>query len=185
MAALTALDVAKITGKPLDNVRRHLPLILQECSEAKILSPQAIVAVVATVATEGPFAPINEYGSPAYFVKNYWEDLDRRHSLGNTSAENAVKYHGRGFVQLTGEANYWKYSDAAGVDLLKDPEKANDPEIAARLLVAFMRDHGCDVWATRGNWRKVRTQVNGGLNNWEYFAGKNGVVWRLIELAYR
>lgn len=186
MGALTAVDVARITGKPLANVQRHLPLILRECERNKITSPLAVVAVIATTAVEGPFAPINEYGNNAYFVKNYWEDESRRNALGNTSAEAAVMFHGRGFVQLTGENNYKKYSAAAGVDLHKDPDKANDPLIAAKILVAYIRDHGVDVWAQRGNWRKVRTLVNGGINGWEYFAGgKSGIVWKLLELAFK
>lgn len=185
MGVLTAVDVAKITGKPLENVQRHLPLILKVCEQNKITSPLALVAIIATVATEGPFAPISEYGNPDYFIKNYWQDEVRRKALGNTSATAAVMYKGRGFVQLSGEHNYKKYSFAAGVDLHKEPEKANDPMIAAKILVAYIKDHGVDVWAQRGNWRRCRTLVNGGLNGWDYFAGKKGIVWRLLELAYR
>lgn len=45
---------------------------------------------------------------------------------------------GRGFVQLTHEANYRAASKAAGVDLVADPAKAMDADVAARVLVFGM-----------------------------------------------
>ena len=45
---------------------------------------------------------------------------------------------GRGFIQLTHEANYRAASKAAGIDLVADPAKAMDADVAARVLVLGM-----------------------------------------------
>jgi putative chitinase len=49
---------------------------------------------------------------------------------------------GRGFNQLTGRFNYQKYGAAVGLDsqLIESQDLANDPTIAARLLVSFLQD---------------------------------------------
>ena len=60
--------------------------------------------------------------------------------LGNDKIGDAWKYRGGGFNQLTGKAAYAKYSKAAGVDLVKFPEKINDPTVAAKVNAAFMKD---------------------------------------------
>lgn len=49
-------------------------------------------------------------------------------------------WHGRGFVQLTWEANYKKAGRALGVDLTTDPRKAMEPAISAQILVHGMKE---------------------------------------------
>lgn len=46
------------------------------------------------------------------------------------------KFHGRGYFQYTGRYNYQIFGDKFGVDLVSDPDKAADPEMAARLAIA-------------------------------------------------
>lgn len=173
----TAEEVHKATGKPLENIKLYLPGIYFAMDEAQIISIPAVIATLATVAVEGPFKPIDEYGGPKYFAK-----YDGRTDLGNVQPGDGARFHGRGFVQLTGRLNYTKYGKALGVDLVADPEKANDPVIAARVLCKYMRDHGCDVWAARGHWEKVRKLVNGGTNGLPHFLE---CVWNLLDVAYR
>ena len=47
------------------------------------------------------------------------------------------KYRGRGFIQLTGEANYKEVGELIGVDLLNNPDLMLEPEIAARASAAY------------------------------------------------
>jgi hypothetical protein len=58
-------------------------------------------------------------------------------TAGNQGGNDGSKYIGRGYNQLTGKANYKAFGDSIGVDLVKNPEKVNDPEIAAKVLVAY------------------------------------------------
>lgn len=60
--------------------------------------------------------------------------------LGNTQAGDGGKYIGRGYIQLTGRANYTKYGNLIGQDLITDPRKLNSPETAAEVSVKYMLD---------------------------------------------
>lgn len=67
------------------------------------------------------FEPITEYGSQEYLrAKKYYPWI------------------GRGYVQLTWEDNYKKMGGLIDVDLIADPEKANDPDVAVRVLFEGM-----------------------------------------------
>lgn len=59
--------------------------------------------------------------------------------MGNKEDEG-FKYRGRGLIQLTGKDNYKKYGDMIGVDLVGNPDMANDPTIASKLAAAYFAD---------------------------------------------
>ena len=59
--------------------------------------------------------------------------------MGN-AADEGYKYRGRGLIQLTGKANYEKYGKMIGVDLVENPDLANDPQIASSLAAAYFAD---------------------------------------------
>lgn len=63
-----------------------------------------------------------------------------RKDLGNTEAGDGWKYRGRGFIQLTGRDNYNRYGKRIGVDLIADPDLANDPKVAAKLAAEYFAD---------------------------------------------
>lgn len=81
---------------------------------------------------------MKELGGDAYFKRMY--DIGgsrpaKARELGNISPGDGVKFAGRGYVQLTGRANYQKAGKALGLDLLKEPGLVEDPETAARVLI--------------------------------------------------
>jgi len=59
-------------------------------------------------------------------------------SMGNNEPGDGWKYRGRGFIQITGKNNYARYGKMIGVDLIGNPDQANDPSIAAKLAAAFV-----------------------------------------------
>ena len=59
--------------------------------------------------------------------------------MGNKEDEG-YKYRGRGLIQLTGKDNYKKFGDMIGVDLVKNPDMANDPAIAQKLAAAYFSE---------------------------------------------
>lgn len=64
--------------------------------------------------------------------------------LGNTQPGDGGKYIGRGYIQLTGRANYAKYGAMVGQDLIGNPKLLSDPTIAAEVSVKYMLDR-CKV----------------------------------------
>ena len=67
-------------------------------------------------------------------------DKTAKLGLGNTQPGDGYKFRGRGFNQLTGRAAYERYSKAAGVDLVANPDALNTPEIAAKVNAAYLQD---------------------------------------------
>ena len=59
--------------------------------------------------------------------------------MGN-AADEGYKYRGRGLIGLTGKDNYAKFGKLVGVDLVKNPDLANDPEVAKKIVVAYFKE---------------------------------------------
>lgn len=85
--------------------------------------------------------PIKEMGGDAYFTRMY--DIrgnrpDKARELGNLTPGDGARYCGRGFVQLTGKANYAAAGKKLSVDLVNHPELALTPAIAAEIMIHGM-----------------------------------------------
>ncbi len=162
---------------PIDNVRSNWPLMLAALQKHTVCDLATCIAAIATVAVEtGNFSPIKERGGPAYFTKLYEENVKRAADLGNTQPGDGAKFRGRGFVQITGRANYTNYGRAIGVDLIDNPDRALEPGIAAEVLALFFRDRKIPGAAALGKWETVRRRVNGGLTGWDRFSAYVGAL---------
>jgi predicted chitinase len=158
--AANALEVS------LNNIQIYLPRILSALQTRGILSNPSLIATLATIKVEtGIFKPIYEQGSYNYFVSNYGSRSD----LGNETDEDGYTYRGRGFIQITGKANYAHYSQALRVNLLNNPDLALDPIVSSEILAQYFYERKVDIHAEHGNWQQVRIDVNGGLNGWDDF----------------
>jgi predicted chitinase len=71
----------------------------------------------------------------------YGKDTKMGRDMGNTEAGDGFKYRGRGFIGLTGKANYSAASKAIYGDdrLVKNPDLVNDPQVAADVSAWFMK----------------------------------------------
>ncbi|MEM7546653.1 MAG: hypothetical protein AAF367_14055 [Pseudomonadota bacterium] len=72
--------------------------------------------------------PIKEYGGSKYFFRKYDIEGDNprlARELGNIAKGDGVRFHGRGFVQLTGRANYAAWEKRLKTDLTSSYENAN------------------------------------------------------------
>ncbi|NMW31732.1 hypothetical protein HKD42_06635 [Altererythrobacter sp. RZ02] len=78
---------------------------------------------------------ISEYGGAAYFNERYGPGTPVGRVLGNTQPGDGNRFHGRGFVQLTGRANYTDWKRRLGVDIVSHPERVLDQDIATRILM--------------------------------------------------
>jgi len=164
---LSPREIARAIGSSPADVAETWPVI-EEALEAEGMDdvPNRI-AVLATMVTEvGPgLRPINEYGGPSYFTQMY----EGRSDLGNTRPGDGARFHGRGYIQLTGRANYRSYGERLGMPLEERPDMALEPEVGARVLAEYFKDRGIDDDARRGEWDDVRRKVNGGYNGWSTY----------------
>ena len=89
------------------------------------------------------FSRMKEVGGKQYFAKLYDPKSSPRTAkiLGNTHVGDGVRYHGRGFIQITGRDNYRMAGKALNLPLEQQPELAARPDIAAKIAVWY--------WQTR------------------------------------
>lgn len=158
--------VASILNCPLADVQANLPAILTALAEQKILDKPTLVAAIATIGVEtGGFRPIKEFGDEAYFTRNY----EGRQDLGNLWPGDGCKYCGRGFIQITGRANYKSYGLRLNLPLEDKPDLALDPVVGAKILALYFNECGVFLAARDRRWKRVRALVNGGYNGLDEF----------------
>ncbi len=161
---------------PRVNIEKHLPSVLQALVASELQDKPMVLMALATIRaeTEG-FVPIAE-------AQSKWNtspggkpfDLyDKRTDLGNSQPGDGERYRGRGFIQLTGKDNYRVHGNAIGLgdDLLNNPERANDPDIAARLLCSFIKskERAIKEALMERDLRHARRLVNGGAHGLDRF----------------
>lgn len=116
----------------------------------------------------GGFSTKREIWGPTAAQKRY----EGRKTLGNTEVGDGKKYRGRGYIQLTGRANYTAYNKSLLARGIKDDVVENPDLVATK----FAADASCYWWKNIGtgltklslagtadsNVKKVSTRVNGG-----------------------
>ena len=117
-----------------------LDFILNEWEISGLTDLRWLAYMLATTYHETAFTmqAVKEYGSDQYFVKRYWENKKIAAELGNRSAQDAIDFCGKGFVQLTGRYNYKKMGPLVSADLVKEPHLAMNIMIAAQILFEGM-----------------------------------------------
>lgn len=125
--------------------------------EAGIRTNIAKAAFLAQLAHEsGGFKYMKELASGAAY--------EGRRDLGNTQSGDGVRFKGRGFIQVTGRANYTKAAADLGLDLVNHPELAEEPENAARISAWYWKMRKITTPADAGDFVKVTRLINGGTN---------------------
>lgn len=160
---------------PIGNIKANLPSVLDALVSAQLPDRQMVLMALGTIRAETEcFLPISEgqsrfNSSPS---GHPFDLYDNRQDLGNTGAPDGSNYRGRGFVQLTGRANYSHYGSEIGQDLVANPELANDPQVAANLLARFLGDREDRIREAlaANDLATARRLVNGGSNGLDRFS---------------
>jgi putative chitinase len=130
------LNQTQVSG--LDNLVGYIEL------DSDVTDLRWAAYMLATVKHEcaDTFQPITERGAKSYFDK-YEPGTSIGKDLGNKVKGDGYLYRGRGYVQLTGRANYEKMSSNLGLtgedDLIVRPDNALHPDIAYRIMSYGMR----------------------------------------------
>ena len=135
----------------------YLPYIQQAMQEFDITLYLRETAFLAQLAHESAeLRYMEEIASGAAY--------EGRADLGNTQPGDGKRYKGRGPIQLTGRANYKKYGDLLGLDLINNPTTAATPQVGFRIAGLFWKSNGLNELADQQQFEKITRRINGGLN---------------------
>lgn len=126
----------------------------------KYKSPQAIMGVSKQASSAG----INAVRAAMASGPQSVAELMYGGRMGNVMPGDAYNFRGRGAIQLTGRDNYAAAGKALGVDLLKNPELASDPKVAAQIATWYWKKNGVGAAAMNGDVTAVTEKINGGRN---------------------
>jgi len=185
------LDIASqmLPGARLSNIKTHLPPVLNALNVVNLTTGPVILAALSTIRAEtAGFVPIDEGISRFNTSPNGhpFDLYDNRGDLGNRGRPDGDDFKGRGFIQLTGRSNYEKFGPIVGIpDLAQNPTKANDPEVAAKLLAAFIKSKERIIKEAllEDDLRTARRAVNGGSHGLEAFSDAYRTGQRLLGLS--
>jgi len=186
MPNVSVQSVAKMfPGVPVANITENLPFVLQALADAGLGDKNMILMALATIRAEtGNFTPLSEFqskfntppGGPPFSL------YDNRRDLGNQGPPDGANFRGRGYIQLTGRANFLEHGQAIGLgnQLIDNPKLANQPDIAAKLLASFLKSKEQKIRnaLAGGDLKLARKLVNGGSHGLAEFTqafniGKN------------
>ena len=106
-----------------------------------------------------------ELGGAAYFDK--YDTGKIAQNLGNTPAKDGdgAKYKGRGYIQLTGLANYEQISSDLGIDFVNNPQLLETEEYAWYQAGWYWKTRNLNDCAH--DVVKTTKKINGGTNHLE------------------
>ncbi|HKQ75384.1 MAG TPA: hypothetical protein VJ810_16915 [Blastocatellia bacterium] len=177
ISQITPAMVARMfPGAPRANIEKYWPLVRKALVERGLVDKAMVLMALATVRVESyTFAPISEESSPlnTHPPGPPFNKYDRRSDLGNLGPPDGARFKGRGFIQLTGRKNYEYYGDLLGYNLKGNPELANTPQPAARILAAYLKEYEPMIRSAlaAGDLAAARRTVNGGGNGLDGFRG--------------
>jgi peptidoglycan L-alanyl-D-glutamate endopeptidase CwlK len=160
------------------SVTQHLPRILAAMRRRNLTDRAMLAVCLGTIRAEtASFEPVTEGVSSGNSsdgtFRTAFDRYDNKTDLGNKGKPDGMRFRGRGFVQLTGRANYDTFGARIGLgaQLLERPDLANDPDNAANLLAAFLADRENRIRnaLAANDLDEVRRAVNGGTNGVEEF----------------
>lgn len=122
-----------------------------------LVTKSRVTHFIAQIAHESDgFHTVVEYASGKAY--------EGRKDLGNTKQGDGVRFKGRGYIQLTGRANYTTYGLALGLDLVGNPKQAEIPVNALKIALEYWKKNGLNKYADKNDIRTITKKINGGYN---------------------
>jgi len=110
----------------------------------------------------GGFKYLTELGGKSYFDK-----YEGRKDLGNIQKGDGFKFRGRGYIQVTGRANYTLLSKDMRIDFVNNPDMLSQEANAMISAVWYWNKHKLNSLADLNDITKITKKINGGLNAFE------------------
>ena len=110
------------------------------------------------------FKYLKELGSNKYLDKYDTGTLAKR--LGNTPEDDddGQKYCGRGYIQITGLANYKELTKDTGIDFVTHPELLEQEPNAIISALWFWNKRNLNIYADKDDIKAITKRINGGYN---------------------
>lgn len=154
------------------SVEKNVQFLSAAMQEFEIRDPHVAAAIIATIYVETP--TFEAYVEPQSAFNTKTSPFDRYDGrMGNNQPGDGARFRGRGFLGLTGRANYVRMSDRLGLGsrLVDNPEDAKSPEVSSRIACAYFVDRLPKLFAALENddLATVRKLVNGGTAGLDRF----------------
>jgi predicted chitinase len=163
---LSESDLRQIMPRiPQDKFEIYLLILNKVMEDFQINTPLRAAAFLAQLAHEsGQLRFMEEIWGPTAAQKRYEPPSDLATRLGNTEPGDGKRFKGRGPIQITGRANYKRYGDLLGVDLIRNPDLAATPSIAFQIAATYWTTNRLNELADAGDFTTITRRINGGLN---------------------
>jgi predicted chitinase len=159
---------AIMPGLPAARGAQFFPFLSAAIAEFGIDAPARTAAFLAQLAHEsGQFKFMQELWGPTPAQQRYEPTTTLSTTLGNTEVGDGRRFKGRGPIQITGRANYRRFGDLLGLNLVDNPDSAALPEVAFRVAGLFWSKKGLNELADRVTpeaFREITRRINGGFN---------------------
>lgn len=126
------------------------------------------------------FEAMVEEGSPRYFLRYDKSSKNKDHKisakrLGNSKVGDGERFKGRGYLQITGRDNYTRVGKRIGVNLAKNPELLEKPDINLKASIAYWEMRTSSKVKNFNDVKAVTYTINPGLDklNWRKEQFKN------------
>jgi len=155
---------------PLSKNPAYEQLLIKAANSASIKGVELAQLLGQCYHETAGYTSLKERGGPRYFKRLYDIAHNPRMAkiLGNLHIGDGIRYHGRGFIHLTGRGNYKSAGTALGVDLIEKPELAEHPETASRIAIWYwikrVKPFVSDFNDTASVTRKINSKLEGVLS---------------------
>ena len=155
-------------GLPAAKGAQFFPFLTAAIAEFGIDAPARTAAFLAQLAHEsGQFRFMQEIWGPTPAQQRYEPTTTLSTTLGNTEVGDGRRFKGRGPIQITGRANYRRFGDLLGLNLVDNPDSAALPDVAFRVAGLFWSKKGLNELADRVTpeaFKEITRRINGGFN---------------------
>jgi putative chitinase len=148
---------------PANKCEDYLPHLLRAMERFHIDSAKRAAAFLAQIAHEsGELKYWEEIWGPTPQQRKYEPPSEVATRLGNTKVGDGFLYRGRGPLQLTGRANYKRFGEALGMNLIENPEWVAIPRVGFETSAFFWSSNRLNALADLGAFETITVRINGG-----------------------
>lgn len=160
---ITSAIIAAIAPQQRFGAAQLAAALTVACNEWEIDTPARVAAFLAQIAHESDgFRTAREYASGTAY--------EGRRDLGNTEPGDGPRFKGRGFIQITGRANYAEAGRELGLDLIGHPDLLEEIDNAASASAWWWWKRGLNALADADDeaaMTAITKRINGGLSGWD------------------